>query len=132
PDAFVRGQPLGVRFGRVSSARTSGASSGRARTLVGLAGSVTTVAGIALDLPAYDSERIHLSRIKARQVHDVTRMLLRSTHEERSRIGVMHPGRVDVIGAGALILDRIMREYAFADVIVSERDILDGIAWSLV
>ncbi|GAA4608600.1 Ppx/GppA phosphatase family protein [Actinoallomurus liliacearum] len=103
-----------------------------ARTLVGLAGSVTTVAGIALDLPAYDSERIHLSRIKARQVHDVTRTLLRSTHEERSRIGVMHPGRVDVIGAGALILDRIMREYAFADVIVSERDILDGIAWSLV
>jgi exopolyphosphatase/guanosine-5'-triphosphate,3'-diphosphate pyrophosphatase len=103
-----------------------------ARTLVGLAGSVTTVAGIALGLPAYDSERIHLSRIKARQVHDVTRMLLRSTHDERSRIGVMHPGRVDVIGAGALILDRIMREYAFADVIVSERDILDGIAWSLV
>ncbi|GAA0355941.1 Ppx/GppA family phosphatase [Actinoallomurus spadix] len=103
-----------------------------ARTLVGLAGSVTTVAGIALDLPAYDSERIHLSRIKARQVHDVTRTLLRSTHDERGRIGVMHPGRVDVIGAGALILDRIMREYAFADVIVSERDILDGIAWSLV
>ncbi|MEV0399750.1 Ppx/GppA phosphatase family protein [Actinoallomurus sp. NPDC050550] len=103
-----------------------------ARTLVGLAGSVTTVAGIALGLPEYDSERIHLSRIRARQVHDVTRTLLRSTHDERSRIGVMHPGRVDVIGAGALILDRIMREYAFADLVVSERDILDGIAWSLV
>jgi exopolyphosphatase / guanosine-5'-triphosphate,3'-diphosphate pyrophosphatase len=73
-----------------------------------------------------------LSRIRARQVHDVTRTLLRSTHDERSRIGVMHPGRVDVIGAGALILDRIMREYAFADLVVSERDILDGIAWSLV
>jgi exopolyphosphatase/guanosine-5'-triphosphate,3'-diphosphate pyrophosphatase len=103
-----------------------------ARTLVGLAGSVTTVSGIALGLSAYDPESIHLSRIKARQVHDVTRMLLRSTHDERSSIGVMHPGRVDVIGAGALILDRIMREYAFADLIVSERDILDGIAWSLV
>jgi exopolyphosphatase / guanosine-5'-triphosphate,3'-diphosphate pyrophosphatase len=103
----------------------------RARTLVGLAGSVTTVAGIALGLPAYDSAAIHLSRIKARQVHDVTRMLLRSTHEERSRIGVMHPGRVDVIGAGALILDRVMREYVFADVVVSEHDILDGLAWSL-
>jgi exopolyphosphatase/guanosine-5'-triphosphate,3'-diphosphate pyrophosphatase len=103
----------------------------RARTLVGLAGSVTTVAGIALDLPAYDSERIHLARIKARQVHDVTRMLLHSTHDERAAIGVMHPGRVDVIGAGALILDRIMREYGFNDVVVSEHDILDGIAWSL-
>ncbi|GLY73389.1 Ppx/GppA phosphatase family protein [Actinoallomurus iriomotensis] len=104
----------------------------RARTLVGLAGSVTTVAGIALDLPEYDSERIHLSRLKVRQVHDVTRMLLHSTHDERAAIGVMHPGRVDVIGAGALILDRIMREYGFNDVVVSEHDILDGIAWSLV
>lgn len=104
----------------------------RARTLVGLAGSVTTVAGIALDLPEYDSERIHLSRVKVRQVHDVTRTLLHSTHDERAAIGVMHPGRVDVIGAGALILDRIMREYGFNDVVVSEHDILDGIAWSLV
>ena len=103
----------------------------RARTLVGLAGSVTTVAGIALDLPEYDPERIHLSRLKARQVHDVTRMLLHSTHDERAAIGVMHPGRVDVIGAGALILDRIMREYGFADLVVSEHDILDGIAWAL-
>ncbi|MDN3352532.1 Ppx/GppA phosphatase family protein [Actinomadura sp. DC4] len=103
----------------------------RARTLVGLAGSVTTVAGIALDLPEYDSERIHLSRLKARQVHDVTRMLLHSTRDERAKLGVMHPGRVDVIGAGALILDRIMREYGFADLVVSEHDILDGIAWSL-
>jgi exopolyphosphatase/guanosine-5'-triphosphate,3'-diphosphate pyrophosphatase len=104
---------------------------GRARTLVGLAGSVTTIAGIAIDLPKYDSSRIHLTRLKARQVHDVTRMLLHSTHEERAALSVMHPGRVDVIGAGALILDRIMREYGFADIVVSEHDILDGIAWSL-
>ncbi len=103
----------------------------RAKTLVGLAGSVTTVAGIALGLPEYDPERLHLSRIKARQVHDVTRMLLHADHAERAAIGVMHPGRVDVIGAGALILDRIMREYGFADIVVSEHDILDGIAWSL-
>jgi exopolyphosphatase/guanosine-5'-triphosphate,3'-diphosphate pyrophosphatase len=103
----------------------------KARTLVGLAGSVVTVAGIALELPEYAPDRIHLTRLKARQVHDVTRMLLHTTHDERAAIGVMHPGRVDVIGAGALILDRIMREYGFADVVVSEHDILDGIAWSL-
>ncbi|HEX2314870.1 MAG TPA: Ppx/GppA phosphatase family protein [Thermomonospora sp.] len=102
-----------------------------ARTLVGLAGSVTTVAGIALGLPEYDPGRIHLSRITASQVHEVTRELLRSTHEERAAIGVMHPGRVDVIGMGALILDRIMREYNFGAVVVSEHDILDGIAWSI-
>ncbi|WP_405087066.1 exopolyphosphatase [Microbispora sp. NBC_01389] len=102
-----------------------------ARTLVGLAGSVTTVAGIALDLPAYDPARIHHSRIPAERVHEVSARLLRMTHDERAAIPVMHPGRVDVIGAGALILDRIVRRYGFAEVVVSEHDILDGIAWSL-
>jgi exopolyphosphatase / guanosine-5'-triphosphate,3'-diphosphate pyrophosphatase len=103
----------------------------RAHTLVGLAGSVTTVAGVALDLPAYDPARIHHSRISAEQVHDVTRRLLAMTHGERAAVPVMHPGRVDVIGAGALILDRIVRRFAFSQVVVSEHDILDGIAWSL-
>jgi exopolyphosphatase/guanosine-5'-triphosphate,3'-diphosphate pyrophosphatase len=102
----------------------------RAHTLVGLAGSVTTVAGIALGLPAYDRDRIHHSRIGAQEVHEVTRQLLSMTHGERAGIPVMHPGRVDVIGVGALILDRIMRRFAFSQVVVSEHDILDGIAWS--
>ncbi|SEG46274.1 exopolyphosphatase / guanosine-5'-triphosphate,3'-diphosphate pyrophosphatase [Thermomonospora echinospora] len=102
-----------------------------ARTLVGLAGSVTTVAGMALGLTEYDPARIHLSRITASQVHEVTRDLLHMSHDERAAVGVMHPGRVDVIGMGALILDRIMREYGFGAVVVSEHDILDGIAWSL-
>ncbi|WP_113704565.1 Ppx/GppA phosphatase family protein [Nonomuraea lactucae] len=104
---------------------------GRAHTLVGLAGSVTTVAGIALGLPSYDSDRIHHSRIGAEQVHDVTRRLLAMTHGERASIPVMHPGRVDVIGAGALILDRVVRRFAFPQVVVSEHDILDGITWSI-
>ncbi|GLX98829.1 Ppx/GppA phosphatase family protein [Herbidospora sp. NBRC 101105] len=102
-----------------------------ARTLVGLAGSVTTVAGIALDLPFYDSEKIHHSRISAADVHEVTDRLLRMTREERAAIPVMHPGRVDVICAGALILDGIVRDFGFTEVVVSEHDILDGIAWSL-
>lgn len=105
---------------------------GEAHTLVGLAGSVTTVAAIALDLPAYDPERIHHAVISAEQVHEVTRRLLSMTHGERERMPVMHPGRVDVIGAGALILDRIVRRYTFTQVVVSEHDILDGIAWSMV
>jgi len=103
----------------------------RARTLVGLAGSVTTVAGIALDLPAYDPEKIHHARITADQVHEVTRNLLSLTVAQRREIGVMHPGRADVIGAGALVLDRIMTDLGFAEVVASEHDILDGIAWSL-
>ena len=102
-----------------------------ARTLIGLAGSVTTVAGIALGLPGYDPGRTHHAVIPAAQVHAVTAGLLGQTREQRAAIPVMHPGRVDVIGAGALVLDRVMDRFGFAQVVVSEHDILDGIAWSL-
>jgi exopolyphosphatase/guanosine-5'-triphosphate,3'-diphosphate pyrophosphatase len=103
----------------------------QARTLVGLAGSVTTVAAIAMGLPAYDAARIHHARIGAADVHEVAWRLLAQTRADRAAIGVMHPGRVDVIGGGALILDRIMQRFGFAEVLVSEHDILDGIAWAL-
>ncbi|MQA25053.1 MAG: exopolyphosphatase [Micromonosporaceae bacterium] len=103
----------------------------RARTLVGLAGSVTTVAGIALNLPEYDSEAIHHAEIGYDAVAEVTAELLRSTREQRLAIGVMHPGRADVIAGGALILRVIMEQVSAASVIASEHDILDGIALSL-
>ncbi|RMB84595.1 Ppx/GppA phosphatase family protein [Streptomyces shenzhenensis] len=102
-----------------------------ARTLVGLAGSVTTVSAIAQELPAYDSARIHHSRISRDRVAEITGWLLRSTHAERAAIPSMHPGRVDVIGAGALVLLAIMDRTEAPEVLVSEHDILDGIAWSL-
>jgi len=105
---------------------------GSARTLIGLAGSVTTVAGIALGLTAYDPARIHHARIPAGRVHEVTRALLSQTRQQRARISVMHSGRVDVIGAGALVLDRVLARFGFGEVVASEHDILDGIAWSLV
>ena len=104
----------------------------KASTLVGLAGSVTTVAAIALGLRGYDPARIHHSRVPAARVHEIAGELLAMTRAERAAIPVMHPGRVDVIGAGALILDRIMSGFGFDEVLVSEHDILDGIAWSLV
>ncbi|GGZ48885.1 Ppx/GppA phosphatase family protein [Streptomyces subrutilus] len=103
----------------------------RARTLVGLAGSVTTVAAIALGLPAYDSAAIHHSRISYEQVRAITERMLTATHAERAAIPVMHPGRVDVIGAGALVLLAIMERTGAREVVVSEHDILDGIAWSV-
>lgn len=102
-----------------------------ARTLVGLAGSVTTVSAIAQDLPAYDSARIHHSRVSRDRVAEITGRLLRSTHAQRAAIPSMHPGRVDVIGAGALILLTLMDRTGTPEIIVSEHDILDGIAWSL-
>ncbi|MGW5400903.1 Ppx/GppA phosphatase family protein [Streptomyces sp. NPDC003952] len=102
-----------------------------ARTLVGLAGSVTTVAAIALGLEAYDSARIHHSRIPYETVREVSERMLTLTHAERAAIPVMHPGRVDVIGAGALVLLAIMERVGATEVVVSEHDILDGIAWSI-
>ncbi|MGY5122832.1 Ppx/GppA phosphatase family protein [Streptomyces sp. 900105755] len=102
-----------------------------ARTLVGLAGSVTTLSAIHQDLPAYDSAAIHHSRIPYARVREITEWLLRSTHAERAAIPSMHPGRVDVIGAGALVLQSIMERVGAEEVVVSEHDILDGIAWSV-
>jgi len=89
------------------------------------------VAGIAMNLPAYDASRIHHARISAADVHAVTVSLLALSRAERRRIGVLHPGRVDVIGGGSLVLDRIMQRFGFTEVLVSEHDILDGIAWAL-
>lgn len=103
----------------------------QARTLVGLAGSVTTVAAIALGLEQYERSRIHLSRIPADTVRATARELLAMTHEQRAALTVMHPGRVDVIGAGALVLARIVDRLGLPEVVVSEHDILDGIALSL-
>ncbi|MBO8195747.1 Ppx/GppA family phosphatase [Streptomyces oryzae] len=103
----------------------------RARTLVGLAGTVTTLGGVALDLDAYDSSRIHHSRIPLPQVRDLTDRLLTATHDERAAIPVMHPGRVDVINAGALVLLTIMERLGTEEVVVSEHDILDGIAFKI-
>ena len=102
-----------------------------AASLVGVAGSVTTVAAIALELPMYDPEAIHGSRIPVDAVAQVSADLLAATHVQRAAMPVMHPGRVDVIGAGALILRVLMEEFGLPEVVVSEHDILDGIALRL-
>jgi len=109
-------------------AAVSGARTG---TLIGLAGTVTTVAGIALGLAEYDSTRIHHARVDADQVARISAELLSQTREQRSAIGVMHPGRVDVVGAGALILRTVLDRAGCDRLIASEHDILDGIALSL-
>jgi exopolyphosphatase/guanosine-5'-triphosphate,3'-diphosphate pyrophosphatase len=103
-----------------------------AKSLIGLAGSVTTVAALALGLAEYDSEAIHGSRISASKVHRVTQELLTMTRAQRATLGPMHEGRIDVIASGALVLDRIMARTGLSEVVVSERDILDGIARALV
>ncbi len=99
-----------------------------ARTLVGLAGSVTTIAAIALGLESYDSDRVHHSRVSREAVREIAARLLASTHAERAASPVIHPGRVDVVTAGALVLEAVMDRCGATEVVVSEHDILDGIA----
>ncbi|MGH3355760.1 MAG: exopolyphosphatase [Nocardioidaceae bacterium] len=107
-----------------------------AHTLVGVAGTITTVAAMVLGLPEYDSARIHHARIGIDDVAEARRRLLAMTSDERRALGFMHPGRADVVHAGALILDRVAQRIApdlrRPEVLVSEHDILDGIAWSLL
>ena len=104
----------------------------RAATVVGVAGTITTVAAMVLDLATYDREAIDQSVLPTTRVHDVTARLLAMTVEERRALPFMHPGRADVIGAGALVLDRVLHRTRVDAVLASESDILDGIAWSLV
>jgi exopolyphosphatase / guanosine-5'-triphosphate,3'-diphosphate pyrophosphatase len=102
--------------------------------LVGLAGSVTTITAHALGLAAYDPERIHLTELDPPTVLAACQSLLHLTREERAALGFMHPGRVDVIGAGALVWHQVVQRLAglgVGRVVTSEHDILDGIALSV-
>jgi exopolyphosphatase / guanosine-5'-triphosphate,3'-diphosphate pyrophosphatase len=105
------------------------------RTWVGVAGTITTLSAVAQGLPEYDPEAVHLSRLPREELHRVADVLLGETREERSRHGGIHPGRIDVIGAGALIVDVLARELhdraGITELVVSEHDILDGIARSV-
>ena len=98
---------------------------------IGVAGTVTTIVALALELDHYDPDAIHGATITADEVRAVTDRLLALTHDERARLPVMHPGRVDVIGGGALVLRTLMDEIGVGQVTASEHDILDGIALSL-
>jgi len=103
-------------------------------TLVGVAGTVTTVAAHALHLPAYDRSVIHGARLPVDDVRAACASLAAMTIDERRALPFMHPGRADVIGGGALILDAVLASLPLAttELIVSEHDILDGIALASV
>jgi exopolyphosphatase/guanosine-5'-triphosphate,3'-diphosphate pyrophosphatase len=103
----------------------------KAKTLVAVAGTATTVAAAALELPEYDRYAIHLSRVTAQQTRNAASMFATSTREQRLSLGYMHPGRVDVIAAGSLVLSEIMKATGATEFVASESDILDGMAFSL-
>lgn len=105
---------------------------GAAPTVVGVAGTVTSVAAGVLDLAAYDRALVDQAVLPVEAVHAQVARLVAMTVAERLALPWLHPGRADVIDAGALILSRVLRRSRADALIVSEADILDGIAWSLV
>ncbi len=107
----------------------------KARTWVGLAGTMTTLSALAHELPAYDPAVIHLSRVSGDALMGVCEGLIGMTRAERAALGPMHEGRVDVIGGGAIVVEELARELldraGIDSLTVSEHDILDGIVLSL-
>jgi exopolyphosphatase / guanosine-5'-triphosphate,3'-diphosphate pyrophosphatase len=103
----------------------------QAKTVIAVAGTATTVAAAALGLSGYDRYAIHLSKISLKQVQEVSDFFLSLNRQSRSRLGYMHPGRVDVIAAGSLVLRKALEATGATSFIASESDILDGMAWKL-
>jgi exopolyphosphatase/guanosine-5'-triphosphate,3'-diphosphate pyrophosphatase len=103
-----------------------------ARTLVGVAGTVSTVAAVELGLAEYDRDRIHHLRLTRAAVEEVFRTLATEPIEQRRHNPGLEPGRVDVIVGGAVVLVTVMRVLGFGELLVSESDILDGLVRSLV
>ncbi|MFD9703904.1 exopolyphosphatase [Lentzea sp. NPDC059081] len=108
----------------------------KAKTWIGVAGTVTTLSALVQGLEVYNSDDIHLSRITLDNVREITDRILSMTHDERASLGPMHPGRVDVICGGAVVLraiaDELENRAGIRTLVCSEHDILDGIAFSLV
>jgi exopolyphosphatase/guanosine-5'-triphosphate,3'-diphosphate pyrophosphatase len=102
-----------------------------AKTLIGLAGTVTTIAAIELGLPEYDADAIHHFRLTRAAAEDVFRTLAIEAIEQRRHNPGLEAARVDVIVGGALVLVSILRVLGFDEVLVSEADILDGLVRSL-
>jgi exopolyphosphatase / guanosine-5'-triphosphate,3'-diphosphate pyrophosphatase len=102
-----------------------------AERVVGVAGTITTVTAIGLGLAVYDPRRIHRSALSAAEIAAVAEKLAAMTVAERAAIPVMAKGREDVIAAGALLLDELVRTFGFQRVIASETDILDGVLLGL-
>jgi exopolyphosphatase / guanosine-5'-triphosphate,3'-diphosphate pyrophosphatase len=107
-------------------------AAGEARTLVGVAGTVTTLGALALRLDAYEPERIHGTRVSHAGVVELLHRLAALRAVQRADLGPMAPGREDVIVGGAVILERVMSRFGFPDVLVSESDMLDGLALGLL
>jgi exopolyphosphatase/guanosine-5'-triphosphate,3'-diphosphate pyrophosphatase len=103
-----------------------------AKTVVGVAGTITTVAAHVLNLKTYDPDVLHGASITAEQVSQTAQDFITLTPAQRGALPYMHEGRIEVITAGSIVLDEVMKGIGAQTLIASERDILDGVTWSQV
>lgn len=115
----------------IDAAEEAGVDLASARTVVGIAGTCTTIAAGVLDLPAYDPEKVDHAVLPVARSRTFCSHLVAATTAQRLAMGFMHPGRADVIDAGALIMDRVLARVGVEQWTCSEADILEGIAWSV-
>ena len=104
----------------------------KANTVIGVAGTVTTVAAHALKLSEYNPEALHGAEITSEEISQTAQDFIAMTFEQRAALKYMHPGRVEVITAGSIVLAEVVKQIGAKKIIASERDILDGVAWSIV
>ena len=104
----------------------------KAQTVVGVAGTITTVAAHVLNLKTYDPDVLHGAIITAEQISQTAQDFISLTPSQRGALPYMHEGRIEVITAGSIVLDEVMKGIGAKTLIASERDILDGVTWSQV
>jgi exopolyphosphatase / guanosine-5'-triphosphate,3'-diphosphate pyrophosphatase len=130
-DPPTRGQVAAAVADISAAVDGAGLRLGEAGALVGVSGTVTTMAAFVLGLEQYDSTRVHHARLSAGELLDACDRMLAMPVSRRRRLGFMVAGRADVIGGGALVLAEVVRRTGLETVVASEHDILDGVAWSL-
>lgn len=130
PTADEIAQAVAVIDAALDELPGQGVDLGAARSLMVVSGTGLTVAAAALDLPGLDRTELHRATVSAASARDAALRLAAMPVAERRTLGYMQPGRADVIGAGALILDRVLERTPVDELRVSISDILDGIAWS--
>ncbi len=138
-ERFLRSDPPSpVSIGRLESyvvgrlrPALSALLDGKPTLAVGLAGTVTTLSGIKQGLREYDTERIHHSRLTRADVEDIFRSLAGVPLEERKKVMGLEPGRADIIVGGAAVLRVLMDLAGLDEILVSEKDILDGLVMGL-
>ena len=131
-DPPTAAQVVAVRADAAAALGACEVDSDRAATVIGVAGTITTFAAACLGLDSYQRDRIHRSVIATATVSEQLAQLLVMTVAQRRELGYMHPGRADVIATGGVILEEVLRSAHADALVVSELDILDGIAWAMV